>query len=156
MIDQNIINILTISFLMIISFLLVLSICSENFNNIPPPGIDDSKFVRTVPTIKEQETWNNKFMKNYDKFVKETENEEPFMWNSNNSLESMKLVPCLADNSENQRMTCFSAPAWWYPYDKYDPNKFREIYYGDYFNPIYNFLGNAQEMYWDFRTVRNS
>ena len=74
--------------------------------------------------------------------------------NDNNSLESMKLNPCLG--KDTNRLTCYSAPAWWYPYDKYDSDKFREIYYGDYFNPIYNYLGNAQDMYWDFKSVKNS
>lgn len=153
--DQNLTNICTICILIGISLFLIIYICSEKFNNIPPSNIGN-QIVRTVPTINDQKTWNNKFMKNYEKYEKETKNEKPYMWNSNNSLESMKLFPCLGDNSGTDRMTCFSAPAWWYPYDKYNSENFREIYYGDYFNPVYNYLGNAQEMYWDFKTVRNS
>ena len=71
----------------------------------------------------------------------------------NETLENLNIEPCLG---EEGRMTCYSAPAWWYPNDKYDPDKFRSVYYGDYYNPVYNYLGNAQEMYWDFKKVKNT
>jgi len=152
MFDKKLINYFILFILIILFIILIICIFKENFNTIPPVGVKNI-YVETLPTISEQESWNNKFMKKYDK-LKENEDNKPFMWNDNNSLESMKLNPCLG--KDTNRLTCYSAPAWWYPYDKYDSDKFREIYYGDYFNPIYNYLGNAQDMYWDFKSVKNS
>ena len=67
----------------------------------------------------------------------------------------MQLKPCLATVPGSDRMSCYSAPLWWYPNDKYSADNFKEVYYGDYYNPIYNYLGNAQDMFWDFKSVRN-
>ena len=45
----------------------------------------------------------------------------PFTWNPNNTLESMRLQPCLSDIDRSSglsgpgRLTCYTAPAWWYP-----------------------------------------
>ena len=155
MFDQNIINYSVITILVLVSLYLVLCLCTDNFNDISPPGITNT-YVKTVSTIPEQENMNKKFMENYKEYENKTKDEKPYMWNENNSLESMNLFPCLGDGSNTDRMTCYTAPPWWYPFNKYDSKQFREVYYGDYFNPIYNYLGNAQEMYWDFKTVRNS
>ena len=144
--------------LIIIYFIYKDRIYKDKLTDIPPTL--PNTFVKTLPTIKQQTEWNNKFMTKYNKFIEsenKRNNEEnivPFMWNENNSLDSMKLFPNLSN--ETNRMTCHTAPEWWYPKKEYDPNNFRTIYYGDYFNPVYNFLGNAQEMFWDFRSVRNS
>ena len=136
--------------LIIISVILVVSnIFKSNFNN---------DYVKTLPTIEEQKIANDEFLKAYENIKKMEEqnekNKTPFTWDKNNTLESMELKPCL-DSDETGRLTCFTAPAWWYPKDKYNSNNFRSIYYGDYFNPIYNYLGNAQEMFWDFKSVKN-
>ena len=113
---------------------------------------------RTVRTVKEQQEINDKFLKEYKKFEekKNLENLSPYVWNSDNTIESMKLSPCLANLQNSNRLTCYSRPIGLMPYDKYDANKFREIYYGDYYNPTNYILGNAQEMFWDFASVRNS
>jgi hypothetical protein len=137
-------------FVFMVSILIMISSLTSNFHN---------SYVKTLPTIEEQKIENDEFLKAYENIKKIEEknekNKTPLTWNSNNTLESMQLKkPCL-DSDETGRLTCFTAPAWWYPKDKYDPNKFRSIYYGDYYNPIYNYLGNAQEMYWDFKSVKN-
>ena len=138
------------------------TIVKDKLTNIPEqkfPNDLPNTFVRTVHTVAQQEDWNNKFMDKYKKFRDEenkiVQNSPTFMWNNNNTLESMKLVPNLIGNSDVHRMTCHSAPEWWYPKDEYNPEQFRAVYHGDYFNPVYNFLGNAQEMFWDFRSVRD-
>jgi len=127
---------------------------SEKFQDYPIEGI------QTLKTIEEQQKENNQFLKDYKEYkAKEKakeKNEVPLTWNNNNTIQSMKLEPCLANINGSDRMTCYSAPLWWYPETKYDPDNFRSVYYGDYYNPIYNFLGNAQEMFWDFRNVRKT
>jgi len=110
---------------------------SSNFNNIP--------------TIAEQKNKNNKFLKEYKEYKKKEEKHEVPLTNANDALESMQCNPALED-----RLTCFSAPAWWYPEKRYDAKNFRSIFYGDYYDPAFNYLGNAQEMYWDFKTVRDT
>jgi len=80
-------------------------------------------------------------------------------WNNNNTLESIKLEPCLTNingNSESGRLTCFSAPAWWYPYDKYNPENFKSETYLERLDPVYNYLGNSQDMFWEFKTVKGT
>ena len=114
-----------------------------------------SSNFKTIPTVEEQKIENDDFLNSYNKLKKKQEDQEkneiPFTWNPNNTLESMKLQPCLSN-----RLTCYAAPEWWYPEKKYNENDFREIYYGDYYNPIYNYLGNAQEMFWDFKSVKET
>lgn len=114
--------------------------------------------IKTLKSIQEQSIENEEFMKEYTKYKDKDKDktEIPLTWNLNNTIETMKLNPCLADDPNSGRMTCYSAPLWWFPMDKYDPNNFRSVYYGDYYNPIYNYLGNAQEMFWDFKTVRDT
>ena len=118
---------------------------------------------QTVPTVEEQKIENDEFLDAYNKLKKKQEeqekNEIPFTWNSNNTLESMQSQLCLTDidgTAGPGRLTCFSAPPWWYPTNKYNPDNFRAIYYGDRYNPIYNYLGNSQEMYWDFKSVKDT
>ncbi len=118
---------------------------------------------QTVPTVQEQEIENKEFLNAYEKVIKKQEekekNEVPFTWNPNNTLESMIIKPCLSNidgSATPGRLTCYSAPAWWYPENKYNPNNFRSIFYGDRYDPIYNYLGNAQEMFWDFKSVRDT
>lgn len=155
MIDQNILTYSITIILIIIILYICLFFNIDKFDTIPPLGITNT-YVKTVPTISEQEDWNTKFINKNNKYNEKIKDEQPFMWNNNNSLESSVAFPCLGDNSGTDRATCYSAPNWWYPFDKYDPKKFREIYYGDYFNPLYNYLGNAQDMYWDFKSVKNT
>lgn len=130
---------------------------SSNFENFENHSTD---FIKTLKTIEEQKKENDDFLKEYNEYKKEEKekekNEVPLTWNRNNTIESMKLEPCLADVSGSERMTCYTAPLWWYPDNKYDPDNFRSTFYGDYYNPIYNYLGNVQEMFWDFRNVRKT
>ena len=153
---MKIINIILILLVLITSSFILYGTFSENFKTFP----SFLKPVKTLPTIEEQREENEEFMKWYDKMHQKVEyqqeHETPLTWNPNNTLESMKLEPCLADIPGSNRLTCYAAPPWWYPNNKYDPENFRSIYYGDYYNPIYNYLGNAQEMYWDFKTVRET
>jgi len=118
---------------------------------------------QTIPTIQEQEIDNKEFLNAYEKVIKKQEekekNEVPYTWNPNNTLESMIMKPCLSNidgNESSGRLTCYTAPAWWYPENKYNPNNFRSIFYGDRYNAIYNYLGNAQEMFWDFKSVKDT
>lgn len=153
------INIVLVLLVLISSGFILYGTFTDNFeNNKTLPSF--LKPVKTLPTIKEQQEENEKFMKSYDKIRQKVEyqqeHETPLTWNPNNTLESMKLEPCLANTPGTNRLTCYTAPTWWYPGDKYRPENFRSIYYGDYYNPVYNYLGNAQEMYWDFKTVRET
>jgi hypothetical protein len=113
--------------------------------------------------VEEQKIENDEFLNAYNKVKKRQEeqdkNEVPFTWNPNNTLESMRLQPCLSDidiSAGPGRLTCHAAPPWWYPENKYNQDNFRVVYYGDRFNPIYNYLGNAQEMFWDFKSVKDT
>jgi len=141
-----------ISILLLTSVLIIISICLLFCNLSSFKKVSN---FQTVPTVEEQKIENEEFLNAYNKMKKRQEEQDknkiPYTWNPNNTLESMKLQPCLSD-----RLTCFSAPAWWYPENKYNPDSFREIYYGDYYNPIYNYLGNAQEMFWDFKSVKDT
>ena len=118
-----------------------------------------SSNFKTVPTIEEQEVKNKKFLEEYNKIENKNKDTIPYTWNTNNTLESMKLKPCLSNidgSSGPGRLTCYTAPAWWYPGNKYDPNNFKSVYYGDRYNPVYNYLGNVQDMYWDFKSVKDT
>lgn len=118
---------------------------------------------QTVPTVEQQKIANDEFLESYKKIKKKQEEQNkdkiPYTWNENNTLESMKLEPCLSNIDENigpGRLTCYSAPPWWYPFKKYDENNFKSTCYLDRYNPIYNYLGNAQEMFWDFKSVKDT
>ena len=152
-----------IGILLLISVLLIITIYllfgnTSNFD-----------IIQTVPTVEEQKIENVEFVDAYNNIKKrqkeQEKNEVPFTWNPNNTLESMILQRCLTDidgpsgpsgPSGPGRLTCFAAPAWWYPENKYNKDNFREIYYGDRYNPIYNYLGNSQEMFWDFKSVKDT
>lgn len=149
-----------ICILLLTSVLVIITICLL-FGNIS--SFKKVSNFQTVPTVEEQKIENDEFLDAYNKVKKRQEeqdkNEVPFTWNPNNTLESMRLQPCLSGidgPSVPGRLTCYTAPAWWYPENKYNPNNFREIYYGDRFNPIYNYLGNVQEMFWDFKSVKDT
>lgn len=133
--------------ILILSFILLIVLLFFIFNRV-------STF-KTIPTIQEQEIKNNDFLNAYNKLKEkqniQNENKVPLTWNPNNTLESMELKPCLSD-----RLTCYTAPMWWYPEKKYNENNFRSVYYGDYYDPIYNYLGNVQDMFWDFKSVKDT
>lgn len=149
-----------IGILLLTSILIIITICLL-FGNLS--SFKKVSNFQTVPTVEEQKIENDEFLDAYNKVKKRQEeqdkNEVPFTWNLNNTLESMRLQPCLSDidgSAGPGRLTCFTAPAWWYPENKYNPDNFRVTFYGDRFNPIYNYLGNAQEMFWDFKSVRDT
>ena len=41
------------------------------------------------------------------------------------------------------------------PINKYNSDDFKSNHYRESINPIYDYLGNAQDMYWDFKSVNN-
>lgn len=141
-----------IGILLLTSVLVIITICLL-FGNLS--SFKKVSNFQTVPTVEEQKIENDEFLDAYNKVKKRQEeqdkNEVPFTWNLNNTLESMRLQPCLSD-----RLTCSSAPPWWYPENKYNQDNFRVTFYGDRYNPIYNYLGNAQEMFWDFKSVKDT
>ena len=149
-----------IGILLLTSVLIIITICLL-FGNLS--SFKKVSNFQTVPTVEEQKIENDEFLEAYNKVKKRQEeqdkNEVPFTWNPNNTLESMRLQPCLSDidgSAAPGRLTCFTAPAWWYPENKYNQDNFRVTFYGDRFNPIYNYLGNAQEMFWDFKSVKDT
>uniref|UniRef100_A0A6C0LE47 Uncharacterized protein n=1 Tax=viral metagenome TaxID=1070528 RepID=A0A6C0LE47_9ZZZZ len=149
-----------IGILLLTSILVIITICLLFCNLSSFKKVSNFK---TVPTVKELKIEQDEFLDAYNKVKKRQEeqdiNEIPFTWNPNNTLESMRLQPCLSDvdgSAAPGRLTCFAAPAWWYPENKYKQDNFRVTYYGDMFNPIYNYLGNAQEMFWDFKSVKDT
>lgn len=149
-----------IGILLLTSVLVIITICLL-FGNLS--SFKKVSNFQTVPTVEEQKIENDEFLDAYNKVKKRQEeqdkNEVPFTWNPNNTLESMRLQPCLSDidgSGGPGRLTCFTAPAWWYPENKYNQDNFRVVYYGDRYNPIYNYLGNAQEMFWDFKSVKDT
>tara|TARA_B100001093_G_scaffold299728_1_gene285810 strand:+ start:476 stop:937 length:462 start_codon:yes stop_codon:yes gene_type:complete len=110
---------------------------------------------KNIKTVKEQQLENEEFLKSYENLEKKLNNTKKidYDWNSNNTLESMILNPCLSD--VNGRLTCYTASPWWYPNKKYNANDWKVKNYLQRYNPIYNYLGNVQDMYWDFESVRN-
>lgn len=144
-----------ISILLLTCFLVIITIFLLFGNLSSFKKVSNFDSIQTVPTVEEQKIQNDEFLDAYNKVKKRQEEQDkdkvPFTWNPNNTLESMRLQPCLSD-----RLSCFTAPAWWYPENKYNKDNFREIYYGDRYNPIYNYLGNAQEMFWDFKSVKDT
>jgi len=117
--------------------------------------LENSKEIIYEDREDREDQLNNSFDKLNNKIKKqeETNNVISSIWSPNNTLESMITTPCLGDVNNVNRLTCFAAPEWWYPIDKYNSNNFRSKYYGDFVNPIYNYLGNAQDMYWNFKSV---
>mgnify|MGYP007072293330 CR=1 FL=1 len=123
-----ILNLLSISIFILIVLIVVLILCNQGI-------FSSSSNFRNLPTIEEQKIENEEFLVAYDKFKKKQEEQEknqvPYTWNLNNTLESMKLEPCLANDENSDRMSCYTAGAWWYPNDAYKAENFRSIYYGD-------------------------
>ena len=144
-----------IGILLLTSVLIIITICLLFGNLSSFKKISNFESIQTLSTAEQQKIENDDFLEAYNKLKKRQEeqdkNEVPFTWNPNNTLESMRLQPCLSD-----RLTCYTAPSWWYPENKYNQDNFRVTFYGDRFNPIYNYLGNAQEMFWDFKSVKDT
>ena len=57
----------------------------------------------------------------------------------------------LSNFPEKINKNCSNAPEWWYPMDNYDPEKFKEKVDYNNFIPAFDYLGNCQEVYWDFK-----
>lgn len=152
-------KLLLIAILIILCLFLIFSDTSSFLKTKHDNMTDVHKFIENKETNKEklsiQEEINDSYDKLKDRIDKQDNNNLNSLkiWNDNNTLESMITEPCLADTEGVNRLTCFTAPPWWYPMDKYDANKFKSKYYRDSINPIYDYLGNAQEMYWDFKSV---
>lgn len=66
-----------------------------------------------------------------------------------NPAEISKLLK-LSDSVKTNKF-CNSAPDWWHPIDKYDPNNFKEKVDYKNFIPVFDYLGDCQEVYWDFK-----
>ena len=120
---------------------------NSNTNNIDTDNSDTNNKIKQV----------NINIKTDQEQIKNLEQKKTYMsWNPNNTIESMVLEPCLENVKNTNRMTCYTAPLWWYPKDKYDPDNFKSNFYGDNFNPIYNYLGNVQNTFWDFKSVTDN
>ena len=66
--------------------------------------------------------------------------------------EVLRLSNFAGIDKGNINKNCISnAPEWWYPMDKYDPDKFKEKVDYKNFIPAFDYLGNTQEVYWDFK-----
>ena len=89
-----------------------------------------------------------------NKVIEGENNNIPFTWNPNNTLESMQTNNCLVNVPNVNRIRCHSAPQWWYPSNKYNAVNFKSKIYLDRHNKIYNHLGNVQDMFWDFKSVK--
>lgn len=64
-------------------------------------------------------------------------------------LESAQIP--IVSSLENINNNNNNAPKWWYPLHEYDPEKFKEQIEFKNFVPAYDYLGNCQDMYWDFK-----
>lgn len=154
---MNYIKLLIIATLLIV--LVSMISCNESFResfaNIFKSNSKGKENFQNVPTIEQQTEENKKFMNKYIPIEKKTDkiNENPYIWNKNNTLETMNVNKNLLKNTGN--LYHGSAPEWWYPKDAYNPKNFREIWYSDMYNPIYNYLGNAQEVFYEFKSVRS-
>ena len=158
------VKLLLISILVILTVFLIFGDMSSFLNNKHDNMIDVHDFLNKDKNYKdknykddninENELQNNQEKLNNRLKKQETSNNViSRIWSPNNTLESMITMPCLENEENVNRLTCFAAPEWWYPKDKYNPNNFRSKYYRDSINPIYDYLGNAQDIYWDFKSV---
>lgn len=139
--------------LIILTVVLIFSNVSS-FTKNKHDNMEDVKELLNNKNIDEDELqYNSQKLNNKIKEQEEKRYDIPLTWNPNNTLESMITVPCLEDDTNVNRLTCFAAPEWWYPRDKYNENNFKSKYYRDSINPIYDYLGNAQDMFWDFKSV---
>lgn len=75
------------------------------------------------------------------------------IWNVNNTLETIDINKYSGNDFDRNELVKSFAPEWWYPKDKYNPDKFKEEHNRDSINPLYDYLGNAQYMYWDFKAA---
>lgn len=135
--------------IIILSLLISLILCrnnnTSNFKNTSSTKqLTSSKIENKSDTDK-----SSQYMDEFKKLTKE-ENENPIGWSKNNVLETMDLKSCGVGN----RVRCDAAPAWWYPEDKYSPEEFKVKFYGDNVNPVFDILGDVQNTFWDFRSVR--
>ncbi len=62
-------------------------------------------YTQTLPTIEEQAKKNEKFLKEYNKLKKQEQNYPLYTWNANNTIESMTLKTCLANDPRGNRKT---------------------------------------------------
>ena len=152
------VKLLLITILVILIVLFIFSNMSSFLKNKHDNMVDVNDFLnkdKKDNNIDENELQNNQEKLN-NRLEKQEESKNNVMsriWSPNNTLESMITMPCLQNIENVNRLTCFAAPEWWYPKDKYNPNNFRSKYYRDSINPIYDYLGNAQDMYWDFKLI---
>lgn len=148
------VKLLLIVILVLLAIILIFGDMSSFLKNKHDNMTDVHDFLTENDNIDE-----NEFQKNQEKLNNRLEKQENTnnvmsrIWSPNNTLESMITIPCLENVENVNRLTCFAAPEWWYPKDKYNPNNFRSKYYRDSINPIYDYLGNAQDIYWDFKSV---
>ena len=144
-----IIKILLIIILIIVTIILIFNNVTSSFINNHDNMIDVNNYLN------ETDISDSDLHKLKTKLEKKEKNDIPLSWDINNTLESMNTIPCLDNENDVNRLSCFTAPEWWYPKDKYTSSNFRSKYYRDSVNPIYNYLGNSQDIYWDFKSVTN-
>ena len=148
------VKLLLITILVILAIFLIFGDMSSFLNNKHDNMTDVHNFLNEDENIDQ-----NELQKNQEKLNNRLEKQENMnnvmarVWSPNNTLESMITMPCLENIENINRLTCFAGPEWWYPKDKYNPNNFRSKHYRESINPIYDYLGNAQDMYWDFKSV---
>ena len=75
------------------------------------------------------------------------------IWNVNNTSETIDIDKYSGNDYDRNELVKSFAPEWWYPKEKYNSEKFKEEHNRDSINPLYDYLGNAQYMYWDFKSV---
>lgn len=148
------VKLLLIAILVILVIFLIFGDMSSFLKNKHDNMTDVHDFLTENVNINENELQKNKEkLNNRLEKQESTNNVMSHVWSPNNTLESMITIPCLENVENVNRLTCFAAPKWWYPNDKYNPNNFRSKYYRESINPIYDYLGNAQDIYWDFKSV---
>jgi hypothetical protein len=137
---------LSISLLILIVILIILLFCNrENFYNFNNTNSENFNKNNLIDYTKNN---NSKFLNEYNSNnfqIIQDEKLKNKAWNNNNTLESMNCY-----NSPPNRLSQWSAPSWWYPAKEYSAKDWKVPFYGDYYNPINNYLGNVQEMYWQF------
>ena len=139
------VKLLLITILIILVIFLILCDMSSFFNNKHDNMIDVHNLLH------ENNTDPNELI--LEKQEENVENVMSKVWSPNNTLESMIKIPLLENEENVNRLTCFAAPAWWYPINKYNSDNFKSKHYRESINPIYDYLGNSQDMYWDFKSV---
>ena len=105
-----------------------MSLCKQKSNficNSDPILLNDSN-KKTTEILN-----NNNFKLNTKNKLKNK------AWNDNNTLDSKVGNPSI------------TAPDWWYPKDKYDPNHFKSEWKSDKYDAKYNILGDSRR-FWQF------